>query len=239
MLQPLLLGHAVSVHPVAVLLSVAAGSLAAGVVGALFAVPFVATLNTVVLYLHGHDKFPTWGATLDGAADSLRSTESRSRTTRRPRSTADSEGGRTVSAVTRDEIVAAQALLDGCGPAHAGGGEPGGVRDRRWPRRAQVREPPARGVVQDPRRLHPDLTAQRRGEGSRRGRRERRQPRAGCRSGRPAARAALDGVHAGRRRAAQDRRDQAVRRHRCCTPGPPWTRLSWSRASTPSAPARC
>lgn len=61
-LQPLLLGHAVSVHPVAVLLSVAAGSLAAGVVGALFAVPFVATLNTVVLYLHGRDKFPDLGS---------------------------------------------------------------------------------------------------------------------------------------------------------------------------------
>ncbi len=60
-LQPLLLGHAVSVHPVAVLLAVAGGSLAAGVVGALLAVPFVATLNTVVLYLHGHDKFPDLG----------------------------------------------------------------------------------------------------------------------------------------------------------------------------------
>lgn len=61
LLQPLLLGHAVSLHPVAVLLSVAAGSLAAGIVGALFAVPLVATLNTVVLYLHGRDKFPDLG----------------------------------------------------------------------------------------------------------------------------------------------------------------------------------
>jgi len=65
-LQPLLLGHAVAVHPVAVLLAVAAGSLAAGVVGALLAVPFVATLNTVVLYLHGHDKFPDLGSDADG-----------------------------------------------------------------------------------------------------------------------------------------------------------------------------
>ncbi|MCV2396379.1 AI-2E family transporter [Actinotalea sp. M2MS4P-6] len=63
-LQPLLLGHAVSVHPVAVLLAVTGGSLAAGVVGALLAVPFVATLNTVVLYLHGHDKFPELGSDL-------------------------------------------------------------------------------------------------------------------------------------------------------------------------------
>ncbi len=60
-LQPLLMGHAVSLHPVAVVLAVAAGSLAAGIVGALFAVPIVAVLNTVILYLHGHDKFPNLG----------------------------------------------------------------------------------------------------------------------------------------------------------------------------------
>ncbi|WP_081844691.1 AI-2E family transporter [Cellulomonas sp. URHE0023] len=60
-LQPFLMGHAVSLHPVAVLLSVAAGSFVAGIIGALLAVPIVATLNTVVLYLHGHDKFPQLG----------------------------------------------------------------------------------------------------------------------------------------------------------------------------------
>jgi predicted PurR-regulated permease PerM len=60
-LQPLLMGHAVSLHPVAVVLAVAAGSFAAGIVGALFAVPIVAVLNTVILYLHGHDKFPALG----------------------------------------------------------------------------------------------------------------------------------------------------------------------------------
>jgi len=65
-LQPLLLGQAVSLHPVAVILSVAAGSLAAGIVGALFAVPLVATLNTVVLYLHGRDKFPDLGTDAGG-----------------------------------------------------------------------------------------------------------------------------------------------------------------------------
>jgi len=61
-LQPFLMGHAVSLHPVAVLLAVAAGSFMAGILGALFAVPVVAVLNTVVLYLHGHDKFPQLGA---------------------------------------------------------------------------------------------------------------------------------------------------------------------------------
>jgi predicted PurR-regulated permease PerM len=70
-LQPFLLGHAVSLHPVAVLLSVAAGSLAAGIVGALIAVPFVATLNTVVLHLHGYDKFPALGSDADGLAARL------------------------------------------------------------------------------------------------------------------------------------------------------------------------
>ena len=60
-LQPFLMGHAVSMHPLAVLLAVATGSLVAGVVGALFAVPVAAVLNTVVLYLHGHDKFPALG----------------------------------------------------------------------------------------------------------------------------------------------------------------------------------
>ncbi len=71
-LQPLLLGHAVSLHPVAVLLGVAAGSLAGGIVGALFAVPLIATLNTVVLYLHGHDKFPQLGRDTRGFTDRLR-----------------------------------------------------------------------------------------------------------------------------------------------------------------------
>lgn len=60
-LQPLIMGHAVSLHPVAVLLAVATGSFVAGIVGALLAVPVVAVVNTVVLYLHGHDKFPDLG----------------------------------------------------------------------------------------------------------------------------------------------------------------------------------
>ncbi|GAA4616181.1 hypothetical protein GCM10023108_27810 [Saccharopolyspora hordei] len=47
-LQPLLLGHAVRLHPLAVVLSVASGSTAAGVGGAVLAVPLVATANTVV-----------------------------------------------------------------------------------------------------------------------------------------------------------------------------------------------
>lgn len=52
-LQPLIMGKAVSVHPLAVFLAVATGAVLYGIVGALFAVPVVAFLNTVVRYLAG------------------------------------------------------------------------------------------------------------------------------------------------------------------------------------------
>jgi putative heme transporter len=55
LLQPFLLGRAVSVHPLGVILAVAAGVLVAGVVGALVAVPVVAALNAVVRHLAGPD----------------------------------------------------------------------------------------------------------------------------------------------------------------------------------------
>lgn len=54
-LQPFLMGRSVSVHPLAVVVAVTAGSLVAGVSGALVAVPLVATANAVVLHLAGHD----------------------------------------------------------------------------------------------------------------------------------------------------------------------------------------
>lgn len=47
-LQPLLVGGAVKVHPLAVVIGVAAGTGIAGVPGALFAVPLIATLNAMV-----------------------------------------------------------------------------------------------------------------------------------------------------------------------------------------------
>lgn len=52
-LQPFLLGRAVRVHPLAVILGIAAGALSAGVVGALFAVPLIAVGNTVLQSLAG------------------------------------------------------------------------------------------------------------------------------------------------------------------------------------------
>lgn len=47
-LQPLLLGRAVSLHPLAVVLAVAAGVVVAGIVGALLAVPLLAVVNTAI-----------------------------------------------------------------------------------------------------------------------------------------------------------------------------------------------
>lgn len=50
-LQPLIMGRAVSLHPLAVILAVTGGTLAAGIPGALFSVPLLAILNTVVRYV--------------------------------------------------------------------------------------------------------------------------------------------------------------------------------------------
>ena len=50
-LQPFLMGKAVSVHPLAVILAVTGGGFLFGIVGALFAVPLVAVLNSVVGYI--------------------------------------------------------------------------------------------------------------------------------------------------------------------------------------------
>ncbi|MBC7725793.1 MAG: AI-2E family transporter [Burkholderiaceae bacterium] len=50
-LQPLVMGAAVKVHPLAVVLAVGAGGFLAGIPGALFAVPVVATLNVMATYI--------------------------------------------------------------------------------------------------------------------------------------------------------------------------------------------
>lgn len=55
-LQPLVMGKAVALHPVAVILSVAAGSYLAGIPGALFSVPILAVANSSIRYIAGR----TW-----------------------------------------------------------------------------------------------------------------------------------------------------------------------------------
>ncbi|WP_241984521.1 AI-2E family transporter [Cryobacterium sp. Hb1] len=52
-LQPLIMGTAVKVHPLAVVLVVASGALLAGIPGALFAVPVAAVLNAMTSYIAG------------------------------------------------------------------------------------------------------------------------------------------------------------------------------------------
>ncbi|MFJ9415958.1 AI-2E family transporter [Streptomyces sp. NPDC101227] len=85
-LQPFILGRAVRVHPLAVILSVASGSLIAGIGGAVVAVPLVAVTNTVVGYLRSYSKEQALrmmpgphGATALGAASTERRPEAGSR----------------------------------------------------------------------------------------------------------------------------------------------------------------
>jgi putative heme transporter len=52
-LQPLLMGGAVRLHPIAVVLAVAVGSLLAGIAGAVFAVPITAAANSGIRYIAG------------------------------------------------------------------------------------------------------------------------------------------------------------------------------------------
>ncbi|MBO0869274.1 MAG: AI-2E family transporter [Micromonosporaceae bacterium] len=50
-LQPLIMGRAVAIHPLAVIMAIATGAVLAGIIGALVAVPIVAVLNTAVRHL--------------------------------------------------------------------------------------------------------------------------------------------------------------------------------------------
>jgi predicted PurR-regulated permease PerM len=61
-LQPLIMGRAVALHPLAVILAIATGVVVAGIVGGLVAVPLLAVLNTAVRYLVSH---PEGGPTAD------------------------------------------------------------------------------------------------------------------------------------------------------------------------------
>lgn len=60
-LQPLVMGNAVSVHPLGVVLAVSTGALLAGIPGALFAVPIAAAASAIVNTLNEH----RWDPSLD------------------------------------------------------------------------------------------------------------------------------------------------------------------------------
>lgn len=88
-LQPLLLGRAVALHPLGVIMALGAGVVVAGIVGALVAVPLVAVVNTAVRYLveyngrrgkrvpPGHPEPPGTEATDDRQAEAEASAEHR------------------------------------------------------------------------------------------------------------------------------------------------------------------
>ncbi|MDN5805527.1 MAG: AI-2E family transporter, partial [Microlunatus sp.] len=63
-------GKAVSVHPLAVILAIATGSIVAGIVGALVAVPFAAVLNAVGKHLLSGDSSSEISSELEQTADS-------------------------------------------------------------------------------------------------------------------------------------------------------------------------
>ena len=54
-LQPLVMGKAVNLHPLAIVFAIAAGGIAMGIVGALVAVPIAGALYGVAKYLTGRD----------------------------------------------------------------------------------------------------------------------------------------------------------------------------------------
>jgi predicted PurR-regulated permease PerM len=54
-LQPLVMGRAVSIHPLAIVLAIATGAVMAGIIGALLAVPVLAFLNSAIRVLIASD----------------------------------------------------------------------------------------------------------------------------------------------------------------------------------------
>jgi predicted PurR-regulated permease PerM len=61
LLQPIIMSRSVEVHPLAIALAVLTGTLLAGIVGALLAVPFVAFLNSTITALRAGPAPPTVG----------------------------------------------------------------------------------------------------------------------------------------------------------------------------------
>ncbi|MCC3321784.1 AI-2E family transporter [Gordonia bronchialis] len=66
-LQPFLLGRSVRLHPVAVVLAIAAGLVSAGIIGGLLAVPLIAFLNTAIRHLSADEDEPS--AAIDSTAE--------------------------------------------------------------------------------------------------------------------------------------------------------------------------
>src|SRR5699024_9875795 len=70
-LEPLFLGRAVKLHPLAVVLAIAVGTVVAGIAGALLSVPLLTVLNSAVRYLtgqRGHSQGPVESAAAEPPA---------------------------------------------------------------------------------------------------------------------------------------------------------------------------
>ncbi|WP_280306694.1 AI-2E family transporter [Nocardia neocaledoniensis] len=74
-LQPLLLGRAVSIHPLAVVLAITAGLVVGGIAGALLAVPLIAVGNTAIRYLLADSPDEVYGELAGGEDRRLFSAE--------------------------------------------------------------------------------------------------------------------------------------------------------------------
>ncbi|NQU37059.1 MAG: AI-2E family transporter, partial [Actinobacteria bacterium] len=57
-MQPLIMGHAVQLHPLAIVSAIAFGTLTFGIVGALIAVPILGTVYSIAKYLSGRSLPP-------------------------------------------------------------------------------------------------------------------------------------------------------------------------------------
>ena len=68
LLQPLIMSRSVEVHPLAIALAVLTGTIVAGIVGALLAVPFVAFLNSTVVALRHPSGPPDEAEIIDSGA---------------------------------------------------------------------------------------------------------------------------------------------------------------------------
>ena len=54
-MQPLVMGKAVNLHPLAIVIAIAAGAIALGIVGALIAVPIAGAVYGIAKYVTGRD----------------------------------------------------------------------------------------------------------------------------------------------------------------------------------------
>jgi len=84
-LQPLIMGRAVALHPLAVILAIATGVVTAGIVGGLVAVPLLAVANTAIRYLADH---PTGEPTPDHTPPGTEPTDRADRKVERAEETA-------------------------------------------------------------------------------------------------------------------------------------------------------